>query len=157
MVSHDERLREHPLQLAHERQEARLLFQRTRVLGKAPAVQSALVADAYAVAVVVAAVRPHLFQRSSAVDVTVAGDVEVIADVLESPVADVILPALLETKAPPLRGGGAMDDDQRHGSHTCTHDEMPNTPARAVATATIALRTNPHTVLGLLLVVVIIN
>ena len=89
-MPHDERLREHPLQLAHERQKARLLFQRARVLGTPPAVQSALVADAYAVAVVVAAVRPHLFQRSSAVDVAVAGDVEVIADVLESPVADVV-------------------------------------------------------------------
>lgn len=109
------------------------------------AVQSALVAHADAVTVVVLAVRAYLFHRPAAVNLPVAGDVEVIPDVAEPPVTDVVLSALFKVKALPLRGGRAMNDNQRDGSHRPMHDVMPNTPAKAVATATIALSTMPQT------------
>ena len=156
MVAYDERLRKQPLQFAQQCHEACLLFQRACVLRLSPAVQSAFVADAHAVAVVVPAVRPHLFQRPSAADFAVAGDVEVIADVAEAAVADVVRPALFEAKALPLAGGRAMDNNQRYGSHPLMHDEIPNAPARAVATVTITLSTRLHTDFFLLVVSLIL-
>lgn len=109
------------------------------------AVQSAFVADADAVPVVMQAVRPDLLDRSAPVNLSVAGDVEVIPDVAESPMPDVIPTTLFKIKALPLGGGRAMNDNQRNGSHRPIHDVMPNTPARAVATATMALSTMPQT------------
>ena len=140
-MPHDERLWKHPLQFAQQRHEARLLFQCPRILRLSLAVQPAFVADAYAMPVVVPAVGSHLFQRPSAVYLAVARQVEVVADVAEAPVPDVVAAALFKVKALPLAGGRAMNDDQGHGPHPPIHDEIPNTPARAVATATIALST----------------
>ena len=80
-------------------------------------VQSAFVADAYGVAVVALAMCAGLFQRPSDVDFPVARDVEVVTDVAEPPVADVVVAAGLKIQAPPFGSGGAMDDDERDGSH----------------------------------------
>ena len=91
------------------------------------------------------AVSPDLLDRSAPVNLSVAGDVEVIPDVAEAPVPDVIPATLLKIKALPLGGGRAMNDNQRNSSHRPMHDVMPNTPARAVATATMALSTMPQT------------
>ena len=80
-------------------------------------IQSAFVADADRVAVVPFAVRAHLFQGTPFVDGAVARDVKVVTDVAEAPVADVVLPASFKIQAPPLGGGGAMDNKQGDGSH----------------------------------------
>ena len=79
-----------------------------------------------------------------------------IADVAEAAVADVVRPALFEAKALPLAGGRAMDNNQRYGSHPLMHDEIPNAPARAVATVTITLSTRLHTDFFLLVVSLIL-
>lgn len=87
----------------------------------------------------------NAFVRSSTVNLTVARHVEVIADVVEATVVDVILPTLVKTQAHALRRGRAVNDDRRGGSHRPMQELRPNTPASAVATATIDLRMIPHT------------
>jgi len=44
-----------------------------------------------------------------------------------------------------------MNDDKRNGSHRAMQELKPNTPASAVATATIDLRMMPHTDLDFVL------
>lgn len=75
------------------------------------AVQSAFVADADTVPVVMLAVSPDLLDWSAAVNLSVAGDVEVIPDVAEAPVSDVVPATLFKIKALPLGGGRAMNDN----------------------------------------------
>lgn len=71
--------------------------------------------------------------------------VEVISDVPESPVQDVLPSAIFKAQAHALRRGRAVNNKQGNGSHRPMQELIPNTPARAVATATSALRTMPHT------------
>lgn len=85
--------------------------------------------------------RSHFLQGASAVDLSVAGDVEMVSYVRETTVADVILPAGLKIQAPPLGGGGAVDDNQGDGSHGHPIQAFsPSAPARAVATVMITFR-----------------
>ena len=156
-VTHDEGAGEHPFQFAQQRFQGYFLRHGARVPRMAFAVQSPFVADADAVAVVVQAVRPYPLQRTAVVYHPVARDVEVVADVTEAAVADVVRAALFKIKALPLAGGRAMKDNQRDGSHRPTQDEMPNTPARAVATATIALSTMLHTVFLVVVVAITLD
>ena len=72
--------------------------------------------------VMVTAVCPDLFQRTALVDFSIPGDVEMIADVTESPVKDMILTASLRRKEFSLRRGAAMDDNQRNGAHGATYN-----------------------------------
>ena len=44
-------------------------------------------------------------------------DIEVVSDVLESAVPDVVVAAGLKIQAPPLGGGGAVDDYQGDAPH----------------------------------------
>ena len=62
-----------------------------------------LIADADRMPVVVPAMRSHLFQRSSAVNLSVTGDIEMVSYVREPPVADVVPAASLKIQPPPLR------------------------------------------------------
>ena len=144
-MAYDQRLRKPLLQLPDQGRQADLLRLRPRVLCTALRVQPAFVADADAVTVVVAAVRPYQLQRTPPVDGPVARDVVVIPDVPESPVTDVVPATVLKAKALPLAGGRAMENNQRNRPHHDMHDATPNTPARAVATVTIILSTRLHT------------
>lgn len=54
-------------------------------------------------------------------------------------------PPLFEAWGHVLRRGRAVNDDRRGGSHRPMQELRPNTPASAVATATIDLRMIPHT------------
>lgn len=54
-------------------------------------------------------------------------------------------PPLFEARGHALRRGRAMNDDRRDGSNRPMQELRPNTPASAVATATIDLRMIPHT------------
>ena len=104
-------------------------------------IQSALIADADRMPVMVLAMRSHLFQRSSAVNLSVTGDIEMISYVREAPVADVVPAASLKIQPPPLRGGGAVDNNQGDGSHEHQMQAFsPSAPARAVATVMITFR-----------------
>ena len=87
------------------------------VLGFALRVQSSFVADADGVPVVSLAMGSGLFHGSAGMDRPVAGEVVMISDVPEVPMSDVVQATSLEIQAPPLRGGGAMEDDQCDGAH----------------------------------------
>ena len=68
--------------------------------------------------VMVTAVCPDLFQRTALANFSIAGDVEMVTDILETAVVDMVVAAGLEIQVPPLRGGGTMDDDQCYLAHT---------------------------------------
>lgn len=95
--------------------------------------------------VMIAAMRPRFFQRTSSVDVTIPGNIEMITYILKSTVVDMVSTALFKIKALPLTGSRAMNNDKGNGSHRLMQELIPNTPARVVATATITLSTMLHT------------
>ena len=69
------------------------------------------------------------------------GDIEMISYVREAPVADVVPAASLKIQPPPLRGGGAVDNNQGNGSHDHQIQAFrPSAPATAVATVIITFR-----------------
>ena len=141
MMPHYQRFGEQEAQLAQQCQHTSLLHQSTRIGRCAVRRESALIADADRMPVVVLAMRSHLFQRSSAVNLSVAGDIEMVSYVREAPVADVVLAAGLKIQPPPLRGGGAVDNNQGDGSHDHQMQAFsPSAPARAVATVMITFR-----------------
>lgn len=92
----------------------------------------------------VLAMGADFLQRAAAVNLSVARDVEVVADVAEA-AADVLAAAVVKAQAHALGRGRAMNDGKRDDSHRPMQELKPNTPARAVATATMVLRTMPHT------------
>lgn len=141
MMAHDQRFGEQEVQLAQQGQHTSFLHQCAGVGRGAVRRESAFIADAYRVAVMVLAVRSRFLQGASAVDLSVAGDVEMVSYVCETTVADVILPAGLKIQAPPLGGGGAVDDNQGDGSHGHPIQAFsPSALARAVATVMITFR-----------------
>ena len=87
----------------------------------------------------------NAFVRSPTVNFTVTCHVEVIANVIEATMVDVIPPTVVKTQAHALRRGRAVNDNECDGSHQCMQEVIPNTPAKAVTTVTITLRTMPHT------------
>ena len=125
VMAHDQGFWETFLQLADQGQQGSLLGRCAGVARLSRSVQPAFVADAYGVAVV--AVRPHLLQRTAPVDLAVAGEVEVVADVAETAVADVVTAAVFKAKALPLRGGRAMEDDQGDRAHRSTDRSLSRT------------------------------
>ena len=91
------------------------------------------------------AMRSDFFRWAATVNLTVTSHVEVIADVAEVAVEDVVVAAIFKAQAHALRRGRTMNDDKRDDSHRPMQEVRPNTPASAVATAMIDLRTMPHT------------
>ena len=100
----------------------------------------------------VTAVCPDLFQRTALADFSVSGDVEMIADVGESP-GLVGGPKGFHREITVVTSGAAMDYKEAHlpvilvktrGYHT-PQAVKPNVPAKAVATAMITLMITPHT------------
>ena len=141
MMPHYQRFGEQEAQLAQQCQHTSLLHQSTRIGRCAVRRESSLIADADRMPVMVLAMRSHLFQRSSAVNLSVAGDIEMISYVREAPVADVVPAAGLKIQPPPLRGGGAVDNNQGDGSPVHQMQAFrPSAPATAVATVIITFR-----------------
>ena len=64
---------------------------------------------------------PRPFREDGHVDLSVACNVEMIADVAESPVEDVVQSAGFRRKGFPLRRGTAMNDNQCDSSHQLTY------------------------------------
>ena len=91
------------------------------------------------------AMRTDFFRGASPVDFTVTGQVKVVTDVTETAVPDVVTAAVFKAQAHALGRGRAVNDGKRDDSHRPVKELKPNTPARAVATATMVLRTMPHT------------
>ena len=117
MMTYNQRFRKGFTQLAEQCQQGCFLLQGTRVSRFSVSRQSAFVADADAVGIVVLAMRSHGFQCPSGVNFAVSGDVEMVTDVLESSVMDMVLAASFKIQVPPLAGGGTMDDDKGDSAH----------------------------------------
>ena len=92
----------------------------------------------------VEAMRTDFFRGTTTMNLSVAGYVEMVADVAEA-AADVLAAAVVKAQAHALGRGRAVNDGKRDDSHRPVKELKPNTPARAVATATMVLRTMPHT------------
>lgn len=111
VMPHYQRLRKVLLQLPQQGKHGRLLLLRACVCGLPLRGQSALIADTYGVAIVTPAMRSNLFQRTAAVNFSVARHVEMVTDVLESPMPDVVAAAILKAQSHALRRGRAMNDE----------------------------------------------
>ncbi len=118
VVSHHIRCGIELSQLVDERHQGRFLEERARVTGASLLVQSPFVADADGVGIVPLAVRTHLRQRASRPDGPIHGDVEVVADAVESPLA---VPAvdILHRYTLSRQGGTAVDDEETHPTPPC--------------------------------------
>ena len=119
-MPYDQRLGKGILQLPEKLPQGRFLRFRPRIPGLCLCIQSSLVTDSDGVAVVVPAMGPGLSERPSGMYQPVACDVEVVSDIPEPPVYDMLPPTFFEIQAPPLWGGGAMDDNQCDGPHLRT-------------------------------------
>ena len=140
-MPHNLRFRKENLQIPEKVNESRFLLSCHGVARFALLIEPSLIADADRMPVMVLAMRSHLFQRSSAVNLSVTGDIEMISYVREAPVADVVPAASLKIQPPPLRGGGAVDNNQGDGSHDHQIQAFrPSAPATAVATVIITFR-----------------
>ena len=96
------------------------------------------------------AMRTGFFQRAASVNLAVARQIEMIADVAETAVEDVVAAAILKAQGHALRRGRAMNIDLGYRSHGFLQAPRPKAPAKAVATVMITLRTMPHTDLDFL-------
>ena len=106
------------LQIAEQHLHGTFLRLRTCVFGTPLAVESALVAHADGVLVVVPAVSANLLLRPPRPDHSFAVDIVMVADVLEPAMRYVVAPTFRECEPLPLRGGRAVDDNQCNGSHS---------------------------------------
>lgn len=61
--------------------------------------------------------RARFLYRPATVDLTVTGNVEMVADIFEATVVYMVVAAGLEIQVPPLGGGGTMDDDKCNFTH----------------------------------------
>ena len=117
VMTHDDGLRIIQPEREEQIQQRLLLRLGARVGRSALAVESAFVADADRVAVVVLAVGARLLLRSSGMYMSVARDIVMVPDVTEVPVLHVVALAGLEAQALTLRRGRAVNDNQSDGSH----------------------------------------
>ena len=124
MMAYNQRLRKYFPQFAEQTEQRSPLCQCARVFGTSRHIQSSFVTNTYRMGVMVTAVCPDLFQRTALTDFSVPGDVEMIADVTESPVKDMILTASLRRKGLSFRRGTAMNDNQSDGTHRATYNSV---------------------------------
>ena len=128
-------------QLPEQIEQGAFLRISARIGGTAFFVESAFIADADALVVPTGGMGANLMDRTTNVYFTVTGDIEMISYVREAPVADVVPAAGLKIQPPPLRGGGAVDNNQGNGSHDHQIQAFrPSAPATAVATVIITFR-----------------
>ena len=111
MMPHYQCFGEQEAQLAQQCQQTPFLHQSTRIGRCAVRRESALIADADRMPVVVLAVRSDSLQRASAVNPAGARDVEMVTDITEPTVLDMILSASLRRKGFSFRRGTAMNDN----------------------------------------------
>lgn len=115
-MSEDEGIGEASVQFLQQLSHAVSLCRGARVGRESLVVQSALIADAYRVAIVSATVGACLVQRPTVVHRAVARDVVMITDVLPATAA-MICPALFEGVALCRSRCRAVQDDECDGSH----------------------------------------
>ena len=93
----------------------------------------------------VEAMRTDFFRGTATMNLSVAGYVEMVADVAEATVADVFATTILKAQAHALRRGRAMNNEEGNRTHGYLQAPKPKAPTMAVATVMITLRTMPHT------------
>ena len=106
------------MQLLQQHLHGTFLHLRTRIFGTSLSVESALVAHADGVFVVVPAVSANLLLGAPRPDHSFAVDIVMVADVLEPAMRYVVAPTFRECEPLPLPGGRAVDDNQCYGSHS---------------------------------------
>ena len=119
VVSHDACLRECCFKACKEAVQAGALLRCPRIGRAAIVVQSAFVADADGIAVEAAGMRPHLAEGAPRVDLSVACNVVVVADVGKAPVT-VVATAVVHGVSTVGAGGTTMDYNQTDRSHAAS-------------------------------------
>ena len=97
------------------------LLQCARILRLSVRIQSAFITNTYRMGIMIPAMCPGLFKRSSSVDFSVPCDIEMIPDVAKSAMADMIQTTGFRRKGFPLRRSTAMNDNQCDRSHRPTY------------------------------------
>ena len=143
-MTHNLRFRKENLQISEKVNESRFLLSGHGVARLALLIEPSLIADADRTSIIRSGMSPHLQQLTVLRHRSILSDVEVVADVAEA-AADVLAAAVVKAQAHALGRGRAVNDGKRDDSHRPVKELKPNTPARAVATATMVLRTMPHT------------
>lgn len=121
MMSHNQCFRKLSFQLSQQSKQSPFLLQCARILRLSVRIQSAFITSTYRVGIVIPAMCPDLFKRSSPVDFSVPCDIEMIPDVAEPTMADMVQTTGFRRKGFPLRRSTAMNDNQCDRSHRPTY------------------------------------
>ncbi len=121
MMSHNQCFRKLSSQLSQQSKQSPFLLQCARILRLSVRIQSAFITSTYRVGIVIPAMCPDLFKRSSSVDFSVPCDIEMIPDVAEPTMADMVQTTGFRRKGFPLRRSTAMNDNQCDRSHRPTY------------------------------------
>lgn len=117
VVPHYERLRVIVMQAVEQRAKCCLLRGSAGVGRLTSSIKSALVTNAYGVAIVVFAMRPHGLFAPANMQCALAGDVVMIANVAKATVSDMVGAAVVERVTLTVGCGRAVDYYQCDGSH----------------------------------------
>ena len=120
-MPHDKGTGKPLFQFSQQGKQAATLGRRARIGRMSGCIQPAFIADAYGVPVMPLTMCTDAFQRPSTVNLAVARDVKMITNVPESPVPDMVHPTGFKSQAPPLGGGGAMDNNQGNRPHAAVN------------------------------------
>ena len=120
-MPHDKGTGKPLFQFSQQGKQAATLGRRARIGRMSGCIQPAFIADAYGVPVMPLTMCTDAFQRSSTVNLAVARDVEMVTDVAESPSAYMLYATGFKIQAPPLRGSGAMDNNQGNCPHAAVN------------------------------------
>lgn len=115
-MAHDDGAGELSGETLEEGAQALALGFRAGVTGLTGSIETAFVTDADAVVVVILAVGTDLLQRTSLVNMSVPGDVIMIADILEASL-QVVGPTALKTIVLRDARGAAVQNDEGNASH----------------------------------------
>ena len=153
VMTEDLRLRIIEAKLTEQGKERTFLRPSAGIGGMALQIQASLVADADAMPVPAKGMRPYLTDRTTGLQRPSKGNVKMIADVFKAS-GEMRCPHILHREGTVATGGAAMNDQEAHlpvrliktTTLVCHKPQAlsPNTPAMAVATAIITLRTVPQ-------------
>ena len=121
MMSHNQHFWKLPSQLSQQSKQSPFLLQCARILRLSVRIQSAFITNTYRMGIMIPAMCPDLFKRSSSVDFSVLCDIEMIPDVAEPTMADMVQTTGFRRKGFPLRRSTAMNDNQCDRSHRPTY------------------------------------
>ena len=121
MMSYNQRFRKLSFQLSQQSKQSPFLLQCARILRLFVRIQSTFITSTYRMGIMIPAMCPDLFKRSSSVDFSVPCDIEMVPDVAEPTMADMVQTTGFRRKGFPLRRSTAMNDNQCDRSHRPTY------------------------------------